>query len=313
MTASYLQNNDYTPLQMRRPYQLNVNDVAQTVATLDSYWKQGAARVKAQYENVAGLNLTLNSNKQYASDFLKQAQEQMKKLSTKRLDDRAVQQEGLNIFNPILEDQNIKLDHTITNLRQSIISEAQAFKTKDGGKGYADENLADALSTFKDFGANTDPNQLGAIYEKAKNARYIPYYDVQKELIYIRDKCGEVSGTQVGGLQNSSGVYDLNISGTPSEKLRTCLEGLSPQANTQLAISGRVRYGQDYESLGRDLLLANNKLKESYSKQISDTDAIVTSKKIGTGEKQRDLTTQEITAITETKTNLQARIFRFFR
>jgi len=301
MTASYLQNNDYTPLQMRRPYQLPTNDIAQTVATLDGYWKQGAARVKAQYENVAGLNLTLQSNQDYAKDYLKQAQEQMKKLSTKDLSSRDVQMEGINLFKPILENENIKLDHTIGNLRQSVIAEAQSYKTKGKGEGYADENLVDALNNFEGFGKDTDPNNLKSIYEKVKNARYVPYYDVQKEMITLRDKCGEVSGMELdkGGLG-----YDVSTTGTPTEKLRSCLEFLSPQANTQISITARVRYNKDYRALGNDLLLTNEKLAASYAKQEAELQGVIDAKKLG----NRDLTSEEIISLTNLKSTLKQRL-----
>lgn len=243
MTASYLQNNDYTPLQMRRPYQLNVNDVAQTVATLDSYWKQGAARVKAQYENIAGLNLLTDENKQVISDFLKSAREQMKKLSTQRLDDKNVQQQGIGLFSPFLDPNNTTYSNVLkeSQVVSHLNSEegiAESFRTKDGGKDYnpfSHENIKYQKAIISQL--NT-----GDAWKAVANQlqTYVPNVDVAAEMTKIKKAVTERIRADYNISEDQWSIERITKEGIPEHILKSAIEEIgSPQLKAYLREQGR--------------------------------------------------------------------------
>lgn len=243
MTASYLQNNDYTPLQLRKAYNLPINDIAQTVATLKGYWDDGARRVKAQYENIAGLNLLTDENKQVTSDFLKSAREQMKKLSTQRLDDRDVQQQGISLFSPFLDPNNTTYSNVLkeSQVVSHLNSEegiAESFRTKDGGKDYnpfSHENIKYQKAIISQL--NT-----GDAWKSVANQlqTYVPNVDVAAEMTKIKKAVTERIRADYNISGDQWSIERITKEGIPEHILKSAIEEIgSPQLKAYLREQGR--------------------------------------------------------------------------
>src|SRR6187399_2673083 len=207
ISTSPYQNNDYQAASVYQPYKLPTQAIAQTAMALDQFWKAGAARVKAASDSVLNLSLTSEENKEIRDQFMKDAQEQLTKLSSGDLSNPDVQREGLNIFKPIFQDKAIMQDDHLTNLRASIYTEAERFKRdiKTGGAGFHMDNLAYALKGFQGFNNKTSRNQIDGIYEAAKDSSYTPFYDDTKERMDIMKLC---KADKLSSMKANAGYLD---------------------------------------------------------------------------------------------------------
>ncbi len=272
-TSPY-QGNDYQAVSNFRPYELPVNDIFKGIVAQNQFWDAGAARVKSVYDNALNLSLTTEENKNIRKQFMEDAEKQLTKLSTMDLSDPSVQRQGFGIFRPLLKDKGIIQDDYLTDQMGKIYSEAERYKKdeKTKGAGYNMDNLAYALRPFKGFGKNTSRDQLDGIFEKAKNAEYIPYYDVSKERKEILEMCKPDKASNT----TSQGFYleTEKIASLTSQKLWGCLEAqLSGQARQQIRITGTVRYGDDYETLKKDYISAAESKSKYYTEQIKELSA----------------------------------------
>lgn len=268
ISTSPYQQNDYTALSARQPYKLPTQQIAQAAMALDQFWKQGAARVKAAYDSVLNLNLTSDENIDVKNKFLEDSQKQLTKLSSMDLSDPSVQRQGLSIFKPIFKDKAIVQDDYLTNLKQKIFSDADEYKrdTKTKGAGFHMDNLAYALEGFQGFNSKTARNQIGDIFETAKDSQYIPYYDDSKERLAILQAC---KADKLSNTTNQGPYLDTFSNNSLSQsKLYGCLEGgLSDQSRQQTRISAAVRYGHDYEAVRNDYIGDANDRKDYYETQ----------------------------------------------
>lgn len=297
-TSPY-QQNDYQAQQWR-PSQLPIADIFKGVQVKGAYWDMKARAIKDQYNTALGLDLTLDENKALSKNYLEDARNQMKKLSSMNLNNVDVQSQSAKLFLPLFSDEGISKDVELTKLRRKIYSDAMSFRDKDGGKLYNDDNLIDALTPFQGFQGQTSRQDLDKLYEGAKNSRYVPYYNVTEEMIKLKDKCGTVSSS--GVRDNGNYLETYSVSGVSSDKLSGCLELLSPQAQTQLDISGRVQYGRNYQALGTDLATI-------YSNQIVGLEAQKAENAGKIAGKGKDkLSPDEIAAYTQANDILTTRI-----
>jgi len=278
-TTSPYQGNDYQAVSTYRPYQLPINDIFKAISAQNTYWEQGAQRVKSVYDNALNLDLTLEENKKIRDDYMKEAEKQLSKLSSMDLSDPSVQRQGFEIFRPLFKDQQIIMDDHLTNLQKTIFADADRYKKdeKTKGEGFHTDNLTYALKQFKGFGSGTSRRDLDGIFQKAKNAQYIPYVDVSKEYLNIADKCkpDEMFKNSIQGMY----FLDTSETGKSAEQLNGCIKaGLSDKAVQQLRITGNVRYtdafgNDDVASVAKGyqgILQGNNK---AYSNMILQLNA----------------------------------------
>lgn len=244
-TSPY-QNNDYQAVSSFRPYRLPINDIFKAYSAQNQFWDQGAARVKSEYQDALGLNLTLNENKKVRDDFMKSADQQITKLSSMDLSDPSVQRQGIGVFSPLFQDKSIAFDAQLTKVKQAIFEEAETYKNKKlsekgrVGEGYNMTNLLDALDGFEKFNANTTRNSrmLEQLYKELGNKAYQPYYDYSKEMQSIAKDCKGISTQEVG--LNEGYITTISQSGSDAQRLAGCLEySLSDQAKNQIGIEAR--------------------------------------------------------------------------
>lgn len=257
-SSSPYQANDYQAANSFRPNRLPVNDIMKAFVSQNQFWDAGAKRVKNAYENALNLNLTSDENIKVKNDYIKDAEKQLNKISAMDLSDPSVQRLGLNIFKPLLQDRSIILDNEMTNLKNSIVSDAEGYKTKKlskngkEGEGYSDINLVDALTGFEGFNSSTprDEKLLKDMYGRVKGKRYVPYYSPNEAFENALKGCkGAVNQSVIANGLND----DITKSeGITAETARDCIETYLSNDNKameQIAINGRVNFKDNRPAL----------------------------------------------------------------
>src|SRR5690348_3437979 len=134
-TSPY-QGNDYNAVSTYMPYRLPVNDIFKAITAQNRYWDIGALHVKNAYENALGLNLITDDNRRTRDEFMQKADKQLTKLSSMDLSDPSVQRQGIGIYKPLLQDDDIVgEDYVVKNLSKEIAT-GQSFRTRNEGKEY---------------------------------------------------------------------------------------------------------------------------------------------------------------------------------
>jgi|688.fasta_scaffold00342_52 hypothetical protein len=319
MTASYLQNNDYTAIQMRRPYVLQNNDVAQTVATMKGAWDDGARRVKAQYENVAGLQLITDENKKVTSEFLKSSREQLKKLSTQDLGDRSVQNNGISMINQFFDPnngnyQNVLQESNVVGILNSEDSKAESFRTKDNGIGYnikSHENIKYQKSILSKLNNSTAWKSVANELQS-----YVPYTDISKEMIQIKKAVTERI-KQESSLEGGDWyIKTITREGIPEHVLKNAIEEMgSPALKAQLREEGRNTFYKkllsDHNSVDNYYSQLGNSFFDqqvsdiSVQKALAERELALLDKTDPNYKNASDYYNQTISTIDQTKTNVE--------
>lgn len=244
-TSPYLQN-DYQSANTFRPYQLPVNDIAQSMHLQNAYWEEGALRVKNIYDNILNLKLSNPENIRIRDQFLKNAEKEINKLSSMNLADPSVQRKASSIFDPLYQDEGIMYDDQATRHIDKINSDALSFRSKDNGKYYSSVNHQYALMGAREFKDSQDRMAGKKYLQNAKN--YEPFYDPSSELDNILKNCNpdSYSGDSVQGFY----IQSISSETLNSRKISSCLDaGLSDKAKRQLQINGVVTYSNNLDAL----------------------------------------------------------------
>lgn len=253
--ASYEQAPNPQSYQFR-PYDMPYNQIMQTVQAKTQYWLQGANQLKSAYQQAAGLDLSLDSNRSSLRDFTTQANTQINQAAKSDLSISDNVNDAMKIFEPLYDgtselSQNILGDHALTTRAKQIQQQFEEAKTKNNGKEYSSVNEQYALSAYHDFVRNGDPKGWKDAYQNLKG--YNPYYDYHKEISDNLKNCKPSTLSQTG----INGMYITQSSTTAltSGQIAGCVgSSLSPQAEQQLQIEGNVRYGKNYQALADDYM-----------------------------------------------------------
>lgn len=254
-STSPYQANDYQAANAFRPYSLPVNDIFNAISAQNKFWDEGAQRVKSVYDNALGLDLSIQGNKDIRDQFMKQADQQITKLSSMNLSDPSIQRQGFNIFQPLFQDQGVMSDHAATSHISQVMQDANSYKSRDNGKLYSDDNLQYALQGANEFKNSTD-RMAGLKYmQTAKD--YEPYYDYTDDFTKAMKGCNpssvttqspEYSNGELTGYSNLSTTKALSAS-----QVDQCLNsGMSPKGLRQLQIEGWVKYNGHPDVLAGD-------------------------------------------------------------
>lgn len=247
-TSPYSPNN-YQVSQFQ-PAELPLEDIFKGISVKNQYWNLRASAIKSTYDKALDLDLTLSENRNIKDEYLKNARNELKKLSTMNLNEESVQKKATQIFEPIFKDRAIIYDDTVTKLRKSVIGTALSYRDKDGGKEFSDINLEDALSYFDGFSENTTREQMESIYNNAKNARYIPYYDFSKTM---QDALSNCKGSKNKDTDQSGLNFKITeTSGIEASQAALCIESaiaMDNRAMEQMGINARVNFKRDPDAL----------------------------------------------------------------
>lgn len=251
--ASYEQAPNPQPYSFQ-PYNLPYNDIMKTVQAKTQYWLQGANQLKSAYQQAAGLDLSLDSNRNSLRDFTDQANKQVTEAAKSDLSQGDNINNAMNIFKPLYDgtselSQNIMGDHALTTRAKQVQQQFEEAKTKNNGKEYSPINEQYALQSYQDFVRNGDPKGWKAAYQNLKS--FTPYYDYHKELNDNIKNCKGSSNTSTG--VNGMYITTSTTSGVDANQMAGCLgSNLSSNAEQQMSMEGSVRYGRNYQALADD-------------------------------------------------------------
>ena len=236
--SSPYQNNDYQALSVFRPYQLPVNDIFKAYSSLNAAWDQGAMGVKSAYENALQLNLVTDINKERRDQFMEQATAQVRKMASMDLSNASVQREGINIFSPLMKDEDvIGEDYVVRNLNQEI---AKGLSTRTSGDGKQWNPLSiENLQIEKSFLSEELNKRNGWKYLYQNMSTYSPNYDGTAELKKITDlvKAKEIEEANIKGEWY---IETINKKGVSKERLHQAIQEMgSPQLKAQMRVEGR--------------------------------------------------------------------------
>ena len=236
--SSPYQNNDYQALSVFRPYQLPVNDIFKAYSSLNAAWDQGAMGVKSAYENALQLNLVTDRNKERRDQFMEQATTQVRKMASMDLSNASVQREGINIFSPLMKDEDvIGEDYVVRNLNQEI---AKGLSTRTFGDGKQWNPLSiENLQIEKSFLSEELNKRNGWKYLYHNMSTYSPNYDGTAELKKITDlvKAKEIEEANIKGEWY---IETINKKGVSKERLHQAIQEMgSPQLKAQMRVEGR--------------------------------------------------------------------------
>lgn len=252
--ASFEQQPDLQSYTNFRPYEMPYNQLAQTVQAKTNYWLAGANQLKSAQQNAAGLDLSLDQNKDALSEFNQKANSQVTQAAKSDLSIGDNVNDALHIFDPLYNgqtelSQNIMGDHAVTTKAKQVQQQFQEAKTKNNGKEYSAVNEQDSLKAYYKFVKNGDPTGWKNAYQGLKN--YQPYYDYHKEINDNLKNCKPSSASSQS--QNGMYIQTQSASGLSASQVSGCVgSNLSAQAENQMAIEGRVKYGDNYKALADD-------------------------------------------------------------
>lgn len=264
-STSPYQSNDYQSVSNYRPYALPVNDIFKAITAQNAWWEEGASRVKSVYDNALDLQLSKPGNQKIRDDFMKQADQQLTKLSSMDLADPSVQRQGFNIFKPLFKDEGIVYDDAATKHYEQVRSDALAQRQKGDGKGYSDTNLQYAMTGYKEF--MDSPDRMAGKKAYVNRREYTPYYDPTPDMNTALKNCHPDTYTKDTGA--GLDIVHQSNEGLSAIKLNGCLGSISPKAMRQLQIDGAVTYKNNLGAL-RDGYLPH---LDNTIKQLSEESA----------------------------------------
>jgi len=241
-STSPYQNNDYQATSTFRPYQLPVNDIVRGISAQNQYWDEGAAKVKNVYDNILDLNLRTTDNKNTRDQFIKDAQSSITKLSGMNLADPGVQRQGINIFQPLMQDENIIGEDYVNKNFNKELGIAENFRQKDNGKEYnplSANNLKFEQSLLDGPLNKRDGWRVLA----GAQSKYTPYTDVSGEMKKIKDTvtAQEMNKAVLSG--NSWYIHELKSKGISKDVMLGAIQEMgSPALKAQMAVEGRNTY-----------------------------------------------------------------------
>lgn len=247
-SSSPYQNNDYQALSTYRPYRLPINEIAKASVAVDQFWKVPAQQIKSMYDNAAGLNLTLEPNKEIRNQSVEEANKQIQKLSSMNLSDPSVQKQAFSLFKDLYSDEGVMSDHQATETITRINNAALSAKQSEHGKYYSPVNHKYALTGADEFKNATDRMAGKAYLAQAKE--YEEFYDPATEITGILKNCkpNTASNDIIEGMYNKT-YSDESLE---ASKISSCMDaGLSDKAKRQLQINGAITYRNNPEALAQ--------------------------------------------------------------
>ena len=286
MTTSPFQGNDYNAISFR-PYELPINDIMKGLVAKNQYWYQGASKVKDRYNNVLGLDLLTNVNKQIVSDFTKKAQEEIQKLSSMDLSSADVQKKALAIFDPIFDSnnpisRNILYESGIVSSLNEEEAYAESSRNSNGGVNYNPifhKNIVHQKAILSLLNRNDAWKAIGNQTEK-----YVPFTNMAKEIIDIKKAITERKNSKSDIQGDGWYIRTTTTEEISKEDLKAAIDEMgSPALKAQLRAEGRNTF---YEKI-----LSDPSNVDSYYRQLGSSfyDEVITNNKARIAEAEQQL------------------------
>jgi hypothetical protein len=200
-------------------------------------YEQGFAQVNSAY-NFVNRGVTNPYSVQVRDTFLKQAQQNLKNLSSLDLSQQQNVKMAAGVFEPFVKNRSVLGDMALTAHWDTQEGIAESFRLKDGGKEYSDDNINYVRLQRQAF-AKDDISTVGDYYSSRRS--FTPYYDWNKE---IQDamKNFKPSSTKIEKINGMYMVTTKDASWTKEEINKYLSATLSDKAKQQMRIEAAVRY-----------------------------------------------------------------------
>ena len=237
-------------------------------------YEQGFAQVNSAY-NFVNRSVTNPYSSKVRDTFLKQAQDNLKNLSSLDLSQQQNVRMASGVFEPFVKNRGVLADMAVTAHWDQQESIAESFRLKDGGKEYSDDNINYVRLQRQAF-ANDDISTVGNYYSNRRS--YTPYYDWNKEM---QDAMKNFKPSSVK-MERINGMYMVttkDASWTKEEINKYLSATLSDKAKQQMRIEAAVRFpdlnsvaGLYVSQAAQDLPVMENRIQQVNSALKSEKD-----------------------------------------
>jgi len=203
-------------------------------------YDQGFSQVNSAY-NYINRETTNPYNSKVKDQFLRQAKDNLKNLSSMDLSQFQNVEAANSVFAPFHNNTDVVGDQAYTEFVNREIALGNSFRTKDGGKEFNQRNI-DYITQQKNWFAQDTPDTWRDYYGSKRS--YIPYYDDSKE---VQEAMKNFKPSHTKTIQKN-GFY-LQVTDDKSYyegEIKQYLEAvLSDKAKQQWRINGAVMYGDN--------------------------------------------------------------------
>jgi len=207
-------------------------------------YEQGFAQVNSAY-NFVNRNVTNPYSSKVRDEFLRQANQNLKNLSSLDLSQQQNVKMAAGVFEPFIKNRAVLGDMAVTAHWDQQLNIADTFRLKDGGKEYSEDNVNYIRQQMQAF-ANDDISSVGQYY--ANRRSYTPYYDYYKE---IKDVMKDFKPSTYK-IDRINGLYKItkdDKSWREAEVAEYLSGVLSDKAKQQMRIESQVRLNTSPEAL----------------------------------------------------------------
>lgn len=236
-------------------------------------YEQGFAQVNNAY-NFVNRNVSHAYSSKVRDEFLKQANQNLKNLSSLDLSQQQNVKAAASVFEPFVKNRLVLGDMAFTAHLDQQANIAESFRLKDGGKEFSEFNLAYINQQRQAF-ANDDISTVGQYY--ANRRSYTPYYDYYKE-VQEKMKDFKPSTYKVDHIDGYYKITKDDKSWREAEVAEYLNGVLSDKAKQQMRIEAQVTFGANpenlslaYKQVAEQQLEMNNYNANLIDKQLATT------------------------------------------
>lgn len=207
-------------------------------------YEQGFSQVNSAYSFV-NRSVTNPYSTKVRDEFLTQARNNLKNLSTMDLSQQQNVDVAKGVFEPFVKNQPVLMDMAFTAHMDQQENIAESFRLKDGGKEFSEDNL-NYLRQQRAAFAGDNISSVGNYYSNRRS--FNPYYDYYKE---VQEKMKDFKPSTYK-MDRVNGLYKITKDDTSwrEAEVSEYLNGvLSDKAKQQMRIEAQVRLGGNVEAL----------------------------------------------------------------
>jgi len=207
-------------------------------------YEQGFAQVNSAY-NFVNRNVSHAYSSKVRDEFLKQASQNLKNLSSLDLSQQQNVKMAAGVFEPFVKNRLVLADMAFTSHLDQQVNIAESFRLKDGGKEFSEFNLAYINQQRQAF-ANDDISTVNQYY--ANRRSFTPYHDYYKE---VQEKMKDFKPSTYK-IDRIDGLYKITKDDKSWREAEVAeyLNGvLSDKAKQQMRIEAQVTLGGNPEAL----------------------------------------------------------------
>lgn len=246
-------------------------------------YDEGFAQINSKY-NYINRETTNPYNTKVKDQFLKQARESLKDLSTMDLSQIQNVRAAGSVFSPFSKNLNVVGDQSLTEYWNREISKGESFRTQDGGKFFHQDNI-DYIKQQKNYFAMDTPDTWGEYYSTKRG--YTPYVDVKKA---VADAMKDFKPSHVKTFEkNGAYITVVDDKSYTAAEIYKYLDAVLPeQVKNQMKIHGAVKYGNDFDLLKKAYVAGMSPVQQPLTDKIHDLEAEILAAK-NDPEKQKKL------------------------